>query len=163
MICIQQRTPGSDGERRIKTPKSTIPIDVADTVAKEPMKSSVFTRNRPEAFRRGFIAGKLGFDFLCCRCCSESTVSESSKGVVTPNGSTGRALFASEIWYYDRGLRNRRAQRSVVIRASVKGYRNNKSLIPEFGISENKNEMKQVRVAGGEAYGNRCTYERVYL
>ena len=35
------------------------------------------------------------------------------------------------------------------------GYCKNKGLILEFGISENKNEMKQVRVTGAEAYGNR--------
>ena len=35
------------------------------------------------------------------------------------------------------------------------GHHDNKSVIREFGINENKNEMKQVRVAGAEAYGNR--------
>ena len=47
----------------MKTPKSIMLINVADALAKEPLKSSMFTRNRPEAFRRGLVAGKLGFDF----------------------------------------------------------------------------------------------------
>ena len=58
-----------------------------------------------------------------------------------------------------RELGRPRAQRSALsgnTNLVHEEYHDNESLIQEFGISENKNEMKQVRVVGAEAYGNKC-------